>query len=87
MAGAFTPIDVPGAVRTDARGINARGDVVGDYSTGADRRGFMRHQGTFTTLDFPGATSTVVMGIDARRTVVGYHLAPGAMRGFIAQPR
>ena len=37
----FTPIDVPGASFTLARGINPRGDIVGDYSDGGFSHGFL----------------------------------------------
>ena len=44
--GTFTTIDVPGAVRTVANGINARGDIVGRYDS-ADglRHGYLLRQG------------------------------------------
>ena len=46
----------PGGVarQTSARGINARGDIVGFYSDAANvQHGFLLHDGTFTTIDFP----------------------------------
>jgi len=39
--GTFTTIDVPGAVATFGRGINARGDIVGNYIDGTGTHGFL----------------------------------------------
>jgi hypothetical protein len=38
--GTFTTIDVPGATNTFGRGINARGDVVGNYVDATGQHGF-----------------------------------------------
>ena len=37
----FTTIDVPGAVRTEAYGINENGQIVGFYFDGARFHGFL----------------------------------------------
>jgi hypothetical protein len=38
----FTQIDVPGAILTDANGINPRGDIVGDYvDSDGNEHGFL----------------------------------------------
>ena len=37
----FTTIDVPGAVATAAIGINAQGDIVGEYSDAGGTHGFL----------------------------------------------
>jgi hypothetical protein len=47
----FTPIDVPGASFTLARGINPRGDIVGFYVAGVTSHGFLLHESTFTDID------------------------------------
>jgi len=54
----FQVIDVPGAVYTDAHGINNAGDVVGEY-TDADwnQHGFLLSGGVSTTIDVPGAVT------------------------------
>ena len=61
----FTTIDVPGATRTDALGINAAGQIVGLFfgdATGV--HGFLTSDGvTFTILDVPGATATNASGV------------------------
>jgi uncharacterized membrane protein len=43
--GRVTTIDVPGAIRTIAFGINERGDIVGGYTDGAGFHGFLLSQG------------------------------------------
>jgi probable HAF family extracellular repeat protein len=70
--GTFTTIDVPGATSTAALAINARGDIVGDYTT-ADGvvHGFLLRKGEFTTIDVPAATDTRAFGINARGDIVG----------------
>ncbi len=54
----FTTIDFPGAVLTQALGINPRGDIVGPYQSGDLKlHGYLLSGGNFTTIDvpFPGA--------------------------------
>jgi uncharacterized membrane protein len=43
--GRLTTVDVPGAIRTIAFGINERGDVVGGYADGAGFHGFLLSRG------------------------------------------
>jgi hypothetical protein len=83
--GTFTTIDVPGAVRTVASGINARSDIVGGYVS-ADGRGygFLLIEGEFTTIDIPGATFTEANGITPGGDIVGdYTTADGRSHGFL----
>ncbi len=62
----FTTIDVPGAVFTEASGINARGDIVDSYRDGSGRsHGYVLRNGEFTTIDFPDAAGAVVAGTGA----------------------
>ena len=86
--GTLTPIDVPGAVLTAAIGINARGQIVGNYTgpSGAFH-GFIVGRGVSTTVDVPGATLTNALGINAVGDVVGaYRDAAGAFHGFFVRP-
>lgn len=56
----FQVIDFPGAVYTDAGGVNNLGQVVGGYSDGATGHGFMYDGNNFITIDYtglPGHTS------------------------------
>jgi uncharacterized membrane protein len=74
----FTTIEVPGAVTTIAWGINARGDVVGEYFDAAARRhGFLLRKGVFTPIDVAGALGTSARGINPRGDIVGVYRDPG----------
>ena len=70
--GTFTSIDPPGALYTEALGINTAGDIVGNYS-GADahQHGFLLHKGVYTTIDFPGATDTWITAINDQGQMAG----------------
>src|SRR5256885_14311222 len=72
----FVKFDFPNALSTGARGINARGDIVGDYNDPNDvTHGFLLRQGAFTTIDVPGAAGTLGgRGINARGDIVGTFL-------------
>ena len=84
--GVFTAIDanLPGAVDTDARGVNNPGTVVGFYDVLTNlpnagtipvSHGFMRDSsGTFTAIDFPGATATTALGISDGGDIVGSYV-------------
>lgn len=64
------------AIQTSARGINARGEVVGFYvDTSGAQHGFLLQNGTYTTLDvsFPGVRATIA---NARDEIVGQFLLP-----------
>ena len=50
----FTSLDVPGSIRTEAHGINAAGQVVGEYFAGNQDHGYLWSGGTYTTLDVSG---------------------------------
>jgi len=69
-----------------AIGINARGDIVGQYSAGGSNHGFLLDkEGSFTTIDVPGASSTSALGINPRGDIVGDYSAGGISHGFLAQ--
>src|SRR5215472_9002633 len=70
----FTSIDFPGAARTQAHGINPRGDIVGEYVSAGLTHGFLLSGGQFTTIDFPGATLTAPNDINARGDIVGFYV-------------
>jgi len=64
------------AAQTAARGINARGDVVGFYFAGGRQRGFLLEDGKYTTIDFPGPgviRATAANGINPRGEIVGQY--------------
>ena len=66
-----------GAAQTSARGINARGEIVGSYSAGGRQYGFLFAGGQFTSLEFPvpGVRATIANGINARGEIVGQYTA------------
>ena len=75
----FYPIDYPGAVLTNAQGINPLGDIVGFYrDTLGIQHGFLLSGGNFTSIDYPGAIATDARGISPSGDIVGsYTVAPG----------
>ena len=78
----FTTIDFPGAVLTNAQGINAQGEIVGFYTDTAGRtHGFLQSGGHFRSIDFPGAESTQVRGIGPAGDIVGSYLREGESAG------
>jgi hypothetical protein len=86
--GGFTVIDGPGAIRTLARSINARGDIAGYYDTADKRHGFLltRH-GVFTTIDLDGTlgpppNGTFVQWVNARGDISGSFF-DGTVHGFL----
>jgi probable HAF family extracellular repeat protein len=85
----FTNIDVPNARFTEADGINARGQIVGNYGDASGQHGFLLSGGQYTTLDDPNAVTqpglgTFAFGINARGQIVGqYFDANFARHGFL----
>ena len=79
--GRFHLIDC-GQSRTQAEGINNRGDVVGECDFDD---AFLVHGGVFTVFDYPGAIETVARGINDDGLVVGSYAIDldGADHGFI----
>ena len=78
LAFIFTSIDVPGAIATNALGVNAGGGIVGFYRDASNRQhGFVLDRRGFRTLDYPGATVTEARGISPNGEVVGAYRMPG----------
>jgi uncharacterized membrane protein len=72
----YSTIEYPGATTTIAWGINARGDVVGEYFDAAGgRHGFLLRKSVFTSIDYPGAL-TSARGINSRGEIVGVYRKP-----------
>jgi probable HAF family extracellular repeat protein len=79
----FTFIDVPGATVTAAYGINARGQIVGDYYVNPPvTHGFLDSGGSFTPIDVPGVSTTQAFGINASGQIVGT-VFDGTTHGFL----
>jgi uncharacterized membrane protein len=73
-AGTFTTINAPGAVSTNANGINDLGAIAGVFrdAAGVDH-GFLRQpDGTFTPINVPGAASTSANDINNNGLLVGF---------------
>jgi probable HAF family extracellular repeat protein len=81
----YSKIDFPGAAATTAAGINARGDIVGNYVDSAGvTHGLLLREGVFSTIDYPGVTLTAARGINARGDIVGRVLdSSGGEHGFL----
>jgi len=70
--GTFTSFDPPGAVSSQASGVNPSGTVVGDYTdSGGVTHGYQLYHGTFTTNDFPGSVFTFDGGNNPEGDIVG----------------
>lgn len=68
----YTTIDVPGAIETQAYGIDDGGRVVGAYRDAGGRwHGFSAAGGTVTTIDHPGSLYTDAFGISPTGAIVG----------------
>jgi uncharacterized membrane protein len=84
--GVFTMLNVFGSDGVEAKGINAAGDVVGDYSDARGiNHGFLLHDGRYTTLNVPGrGNQTFPYRINAGGDIVGFYSGPrNATHGFV----
>jgi probable HAF family extracellular repeat protein len=55
----FTSFDYPGAIGTNASGINASGQIVGSYGDSSfQSHGFLKDGATYTSFDYPGDIGT-----------------------------
>lgn len=77
----FTTVDYPGAVLTNAWGINPAGEIVGVYAdTAGHQHGFLLNEGHFTSIDYPGAIATDARGISPNGDIVGSYIdSPGGI--------
>jgi probable HAF family extracellular repeat protein len=70
--GTYTQIDFPGAVYTQAYGINGAGDVVGGYNdSSGNNHGFFLSGGVYTTIDDPDVPQNFAYGINDVGQIVG----------------
>lgn len=84
--GSFTTIDFPGAVYTEASGINARGQIVGEYidATKMASHGFLLTRRGFTTVDPPGAINSYINWINQQGDMVGGYMdMDGSFHGVL----
>jgi hypothetical protein len=82
--GRFTTIRFPGAVTTQANGLDDQGRVVGDYlDQEGVYHGYLWKNGRFTTIDVPGTVGTTPLGLNNRGEIVGVYLrADGTIHAF-----
>src|SRR5437867_3347127 len=73
----FRTIQVPGAKRTIASGIDDAARIVGTFDDSAGTHGFLLENDRFTRLDFPGAAWTAALGIGAHGEIVGTYRMTG----------
>jgi len=83
----WTTIDYPGALITQACGINSAGDIVGIFNAGQGVQSYLLSGGVFTTIQYTDANSTTfAYGINDAGDVVGTFVDPGGFRGgFLKQ--
>ncbi|HXY50174.1 MAG TPA: hypothetical protein VEI01_12040 [Terriglobales bacterium] len=81
----FARVDVPGATSTIVNTINARGDIVGNFTdVDGTGHGFLLRQGVFSVIDFPGASFTAARSINARGDIAGrFSDANGNQHGYV----
>jgi probable HAF family extracellular repeat protein len=82
----FITFDVPGAIHTEAHGINETGQIVGWFQDATGVYGFLKDGTTFTTIDVPGSMSRGVFGINETGQIVGYSSDAMRQHGFVATP-
>ena len=85
--GKYATIDVPGALATEALGINGSNNptIVGNYVDASGKlHGFTLRNGIFKQLDVPSAVATSIHGINNANQVTGRYQqsASANVRGF-----
>jgi hypothetical protein len=77
---------VPGALSTQAYGINDCGIVVGVDGDGSTAHGFYGRPGNLHSFDVPGAAATFSQGINNEGRLVGrYATADGVPHVFVSE--
>ena len=95
----FAPLNDPAGFNTEARGINASGEIAGFYQTDTScnettfdvlylpacpKHGFTYLKGKYQTFNFPGATSTMINGLNDLGDLVGVYIkSDGSIHGFL----
>jgi probable HAF family extracellular repeat protein len=81
---AFTTIDDPHGIATEANGINGGGQIVGLYlDSNGFSHGFSHANGAFTTIDDPNQINTYVYGINGTGQIVGAYDNISGTHGFL----
>ena len=83
--GTFTTIDPPSVNSAVALGINAAGDIVGDYTDNAGQHGYVWTHGAAapTEITHSGVSQIVPWGINSAGTIVGSCVVSGGSYGFL----
>jgi uncharacterized membrane protein len=87
-AAGFTTLLVPGAINSNAHGINAIGKIVGayDYDLTFNQHGFIFFNGVYDFFDVHGAVATYPRGINDTGLIVGDFKDNNSKRhGFILE--
>lgn len=80
----FTEINFPGAVDTQALGVNSAGQIVGQWYDGTSFHGFLLSGSSYTSFDFPLATGTAAASINDYGEIAGsFTDASNVTHGFI----
>jgi probable HAF family extracellular repeat protein len=90
----FTSLEYPGALATEASGVNNTGQIVGTWTDDSGAaHGFLLSDGVFQSFDVPGALGTHPRDINDAGTVVGAYTRPPTSNqgccesyGFIRTP-
>jgi uncharacterized membrane protein len=79
----FSSIDLPGATRTTALGIDPKGDIVGDDTIAGVGHSYLLSKDTLTTIDPPFGISgtSQAQGINPKGDVVGLYTDHGTIAG------
>src|SRR5262249_10502337 len=80
--GQYTPVDFPGAIATEALGMNNKPNpsIVGDYTDAAGLvHGFVLKGGIFTSVDAPFAANLAAYAINDREKIVGIYNTGGPL--------
>jgi len=83
-------IDIPGAIKTQALGINDNGVAVGSYescSSSCAFHAYAQMNGKYVSFDYPGALGSFAVGINEAGQIVGqYELSDLTWHGFLSSP-
>jgi probable HAF family extracellular repeat protein len=83
-SGQFVSVIFPGAIITQAYGINDCGIVVGVWGDGSTAHGFYGRPGNLHSFDLAGAADTFSQGINNEGRIVGrYATADGVPHAFV----
>jgi hypothetical protein len=84
--GSMHEIAAPKAQQTEARGLNNKDQITGDFFDASlqRQRAFVYAGGKYTVFDFPGAAATIASAINDSGVIVGqYYTSNGIGHGFV----